>query len=295
MDLGAGFAGRFVTIVDGVSWTVAWNGTAVHLFGHDVLSFMPAAPAPNPVRNRGSVFVSAGDVTAQPVTDGEVLWIPTTGRRVVAVDVRNPDAPAVVADPSLEAAVLPAAPTALAYQRSMLLVATADGQIRPFKAAGMSEGPGCETRPALALPRGLSATGLAVSGRWIFYTAAESASGPYTLGAARLSASFDGSPGNPANIESWDPVVPSPTPSSSYPLNSPVVVGDTLYVAQNLGLAAYDLTPVWTAPAEPTAANLPTLLGRAVSIEARTDQVRMVVDGPWAYLAGGTYRVFDLR
>lgn len=76
---------------------------------------------------------------------------------------------------------------------------------------------------------------------------------------------------------------------SLLPLADPVVAGDTLYVRQNLGIASYDLTPLWLAN------QMPVYLGGSANV----DELRpgkMILSGPFAYmntLSG--FRVFDLR
>lgn len=132
-------------------------------------------------------------------------------------------------------------------------------------------------------------TGLAVTGRHLFYT--YSNSGLYRVGYALLSASNrDGDTTTGAVVNTTVGF------RTTLPLREPVVVGDVLYVAENLGLATYDLKPVFFATDAAASGSVPVLLSESTSVDpARSDPVRMIVDGPFAYLVGGTYRVFDLR
>ncbi|HEY6100515.1 MAG TPA: hypothetical protein VIW03_13855, partial [Anaeromyxobacter sp.] len=78
--------------------------------------------------------------------------------------------------------------------------------------------------------------------------------------------------------------------TSNLPLANPVVAGDVLYVSNNLGVGAVDLTPLWQS------GTMPTFTSGAVNVDPlRVGPVRFYVDGPFGFLMGGGYRAFDLR
>jgi hypothetical protein len=125
-------------------------------------------------------------------------------------------------------------------------------------------------------------TGLAVQGRWLFVTYRSTDVDPYGLAVYQLGA---------ANRDGSGAVLVGET-TSPLPLTSPWVVGDVLYAASNLGTATWDLGPLWRDGTMP----LPS--GGIVNLEPSvggTGFPTLMLDGPFGYLVGGTYRAFDLR
>ncbi len=123
---------------------------------------------------------------------------------------------------------------------------------------------------------------VAVTGRWLFFTY-DGAVGhsPYGLGVVLLGPGGDGTGATLVG-----------TFESPLPLGNPTPTGDLLYARHNLGLATFDLAPLFRG------GRFPTYLGSRRTSEALFTQnaARLLVAGPWAYLLGGDkFRVFDLR
>jgi hypothetical protein len=87
--------------------------------------------------------------------------------------------------------------------------------------------------------------------------------------------------------------------SSTVPLGSPIIVGDTLYLRQNSGLLTWDLRPLWGSN-NPYATRTPLMPVPAGSqgsggVIYQYPDAKLIIDGPFAYELGADYRVFDLR
>ena len=133
----------------------------------------------------------------------------------------------------------------------------------------------------IALGAGVQAvTGIAASGRWLFVTVQDATPNAWELVVLKL---------DPATRDGAGATVVARYPSS-LPLANPIVSGDVLYASNNLGVASWDLGPLWRSGAPPS-----FLGGTGNADPTRAGPVRFLVDGPFGYLAGGTYRAFDLR
>jgi|GEM_PF-1892681 len=73
-------------------------------------------------------------------------------------------------------------------------------------------------------------------------------------------------------------------------VSDPTIVGDLLLLRQDMGLVAYDLNPLLADD------DFPTFVGSVATADAPYDtSAKLTVAGPWAFLKGRSYRVFDLR
>jgi hypothetical protein len=239
-----------------------------------------------------AALAGAGDMLAQPVSDGGYLYVSRSinsgASRVEVYDARAPSSFGSASLLGTRQVWTDRPISALAIARQRLYVGSSGTAALQVLDA---------SSPALAtltpVPVDTSTTsaitGIAVSGRWLFYTFQAAAPGMWGLRVVRLSA---------ANRDGTTAADPSGVAiigdlSSSVPLANPIVSGDTLYVSSNLGVATFDLTPLWRSGAMPTRA------GAVASSDPVNDfwPVQLWVDGPFGYLASsqGTYRVFDLR
>jgi hypothetical protein len=286
--LDTGYFPRFMTMVDGINYIVGSNSDTAHrLYAYQVQNstsngFM------HWIRN---LTLSGTQLpNGQPVTDGEHLFVPRTS--VISIyDTRNTTngftTRATISTPTT------IGPLAISRNRLYaggINVATSPQKVYVYDVTNPASINALSTPTAITLPAKVEqVTGMAVAGGVLFYTfKGTSTSGiPWGVGFVQLAAVTRD--GNGATV-STDFV------TASQPLREPSVVGDTLYVAQNLGITTYDINPVWQAVAPAPAGTVPKLLSASNNVDPiRNDLVRLVVQGPWAYMMGGTYRVFDLR
>jgi hypothetical protein len=275
---------------EGVVWSFEWSDLTSRA---SLVTYETASPLGSwHVRNSFDLGGAVG-VGAQPLTDGRGLYVVRGGNNsplsVEAYDVQVPSAPGSV---PVSAVTLPntSATRAMALGRDRLYVAATGSSpsptisvlnVRNSLTSGM---PFLTALPAAAVDpaRTGEVTGIAVSGRWLFYT--YSAPWPDTgwgLRVVQLGATNRDGAGATLVGEL----------TSILPLSNPVVSGDRLFVSSNLGVAVYDLDPLFRSGA------MPALL-QAVAPSEKVDPyipVRLVIDGPFAYLVGGSFRVYDLR
>lgn len=265
-------AAFFFLLQDGVLHTFGGFSNNSSL---NVRSLVPANPSSVwPSRGTYSVPIivgqSNGPWNAQPVADGERAYA-SRNNYLEAYDLR--------AAPTLAASVnLGYRAGALALARDRLYAGHGSG--RTVRVYDTSSGGFAAPLTSLTLRTAVNAiTGLAVQGSHLFVTYASTDVLPYGLAVYLLSA---------ANRDGAGAVLLADFPSA-LPLGSPTVSGDTLYATANLGLASWDLMPLWRDGSAPVA------LSTAVSFEPIAGRSRLVLDGPWAYVLGGSYRAFDLR
>jgi hypothetical protein len=222
--------------------------------------------------------------TAQPsaiATDGEYLYVARSPAGTVEVlDIRNPVAmtlrATIAASGGLDVG-------ALAVARDRLYVGMRGANtVRVYDVSAVQASATITAKTSVSLWYTGDVTGLAVSGGALFVTeaVASSPSTPHWIFTVNLGA-VDRD-GNGASFSGWD--------TSVAPLRSPVVAGDVLYVASNQGTAAWDLAAYWrnrSAPVAKGGANLADPFTGA--------PVTLRIDGPFASMVGGVYRVFDLR
>jgi carboxypeptidase family protein/fibronectin type III domain protein len=215
---------------------------------------------------------SNGPWNCQPASDGEFAWV---SRKIYLerYDLRSA-APAFLSQQSVGVAM---GALALARDRLYAGVATS-GQVQIYDTSAGGYGAATWLNVTATSGSVTGITGLAAHGSYLFVTLATNGVDPYGLAVYKLGAGRDG---NGASRLAYF--------ASQVPLGNPTVAGDVLYVTRDLGLATYDLTPLWQ-DAVP-----PVLAGATVSTEPAGGVPRFVIDGPWGYLVGGTFRTFDLR
>jgi hypothetical protein len=275
-------AGRGAVLMqqlDGTLFVVTQNGGSVTLDSYDPTGWM----------RLGRYTFATADTPTALATDGDYLYV-GRGARLDVVDVRVPSAMTLrktvpIADRTIRS---------LAHARDRLYAGmdleTADlaiNEIRVWDTSGIHAGTLTDMTPMY--PTEGSFVGLAVVGKMLFaalhdwnYRAPLYGLTTIVLGPNR-DGNFASSRGN---------IV------SDQPLASPVVAGDSLYVAANLGTKTYDLSPLLqgipgAVPVEVGGVNLADPLwvdGWGVHVPP---QLR--VEGPFGFLVRGTYRVFDLR
>jgi hypothetical protein len=240
----------------------------------------------------GRLTLAGSAIPTAVVTDGDYLYVARTSQLDV-VDVRNPAAMTLRATASVAGRTI----RSLAYARDRLY-AGLDlenetihvNEIRVWDVSSIHAG----TLAAKATigPWEGSYVGLAVSGQLLFATLHDwnFRSPLYGLITIRLGATDrDGNGAFSLGVV-----------ESDQPLASPTVVGDTLYVAGNLGTRTYDLTALWqgTPGSRPVAlggVNLADPFWTDGWLGAKAPPPQLRIEGPFGFLVGGTYRVFDLR
>lgn len=220
-----------------------------------------------------------------PVTDGDYLYVVQeasglNNTRVTAVDVRAATAPVLA---SATSGLATQAFKSLAVQRQRMFIGRTTSGVPDIAVYNVQTptAPAALTAVTFTTPP-TEIHDLAAMGRHLFFVGSGSAyEGPYTLGVVKLGTNRDGS--GAVQLATFF--------TSPLPLGNPTVVGDTLYVRHNMGIASFDLTPLWTRDAAPV------YLGSQGSAEAtwKYSTARMLIDGPWAYVLGDSYRVYDLR
>jgi hypothetical protein len=234
--------------------------------------------------------------TAEPAavaSDGEYLYVARNGSsgQVDVVDVRNPLAMTLRA--TTGALPLNHTIASLALSRDRLYAGLAQGvvelnEVRIWDVSTVQAAGTVAARTTLQAGTEGGITGVAVVGRTLFYTLHDPVYQvpQYLVGVHRLSSSErDGSAGagDTGALSMARLTVTAPS-------QAPVVAGDVLYVASNLGLASYDLAPYWREGLPPTPVG-----GVNLADPFRTGPITLRLDGPFASLVGGVYRVFDLR
>jgi hypothetical protein len=270
-----------LTMIEGVAWATLTATTSTSA----LVSYDVAAPnGPWPRLGGVNVGPTNGMVYTQPVTDDETLYLTALAAgapELIAVDVRTPASPVKLWTVTGQTGQ---AWDGLALSRQRLYAARnttkQPSDVSVFDVSGLSpvaltSVTVCDYAPVKKLHE------IAVQGPYLFFTY-DSSSGvaPYGVGVVKLGA--DGSGAGATLVGTWE---------SGLPLGAPQVVGDLLYVRANQGLAVFDLTPLWRYGV------MPESLGLRGPPEGSTTRtaVRLVVDGPWAFLLGDGYRIFDLR
>lgn len=249
-----------------------------------------------------------------PVSDGETMYLVTspagaTQAQLISADIRKPNSLALLSGtgcPTTAAAGVRFG--GMALHRERLYVAH-------NPSPPVSNGASIDVYPVL--PSGCPQTGefavaspiqpvpaaapcdpsavateiqdIAVAQQVLIYTfSGANYSAPYGLGLVRLAnTNRDGNPADGLLKQGC-------FFSSPLPLGSPTFVGDTLYVRHNHGIATFDLTPTWANLNSP---GLPTYIGSQGIAEAilPSPTARMLIQGPWAFVLGTGFRVYDLR
>ena len=249
-------------------------------------AYVDAYEATTPYTYLGRYTFAGFEQITGMVTDGEYAYITrgTVNTTVYALDIRNPASMNLRAT---SATVLNKVVTSLAISRDRLYAAIAQGtqQYNDVNVWDLSTVQSSGTIAALTTV-GLGGeggiTGVQVVGSTIIWTQYDPVyrTPLYGLGIGTLGANRDGSG-----------FVRKGIVEVNEPLQSPVVAGDQLYVAANLGIQAWDLRGWWNG------GNLP-IAGGGVSLAdplRLNAPVKLHVEGPFAYLTGGIFRSFDLR
>jgi hypothetical protein len=227
--------------------------------------------------------------TAEPaaaVTDGEYLYVARNGAagQVDVVDIRNPASMTLRASAGLFANYTIAS---LALSRERLYAGLAQGsvelnEVRIWDTSSVQQLGSLTAKATLQLGTEGGITGVAVVGGTLFYTLWDPVYQvpQYETGVVRLGG---------VDRDGFGAAVLHRLTLSS-PAQAPVVAGDVLYQASNLGLASYDLAPFWREGLAPVAVG-----GVNLADPFTQAPVALRLDGPFATLVGGVYRVFDLR
>lgn len=292
LDAGGASVPTTLTLSEGVLWATFWDG---RYFAGPSVGALDVSGAPSVAFPRlGTVALGPimGMVLAQPVTDDETIYVAAqqglvppavtpAPPEISAVDIRDPSAPALRW--VLSSGVVGDTYAGLALARQRLYAArngAAPAEVDVWDVSGVS--PAALTSVAVSSLAPVSALReLAVQGPYLFFTY-DSRSGVAPFGLAVVKLGPNGSGAGATLVGTWE---------SGLPLGSPNVVGDLLYVRANQGLAVFDLTPTWRDGRMPVSLGL---RGPAEGTSSRSAS-RLVVDGPWAFLLGDHYRVFDLR
>jgi hypothetical protein len=279
-------AAHLMQHVDGALLVVT-RGTTVTVDAYD--------PWSTPWPLLGRLPLAGAATPAAIATDGEYLYVArnggASGAQIDVVDVRNPFALKLRATLTHASLQLQSILT-LALARDRLYAgvdATSQAfhEVHVWDVSGM-QATGTATKKVSAGAGEGSITGLAVSGRMLFATVHDWNYRAPQFGVATIRLGATDRDGNGAAslgiIE------------SDQPLASPIVAGDLLYVASNLGTRTYDLEPLWRGGLPPVAiggANLADAFWTGSYDTGTPPQLRM--EGPFGLLVGDTYRVFDLR
>jgi len=270
----------FMAQADGVLYVaVNRSGTAPSIDAYE-------ATTPYSFINR-LTLVGTDQISAM-VSDGEYLYIARNGgasTQVSAIDVRNPNAMLTRATAT---AIANRAISTLALSRDRLYAplyqgAAAVNDILVYDVSTVQSSGTISALTTYSPGSEGSITGVDVVGNTIVYTMHDAiyAAPGYFLGIGTLSSNRDGAFG----------ATHLPLITVNEPMQSPVIAGDNLYVASNLGLQAYDMRGWWN-----SGNNLNPGGGVSLADPLRINQpVKLHIEGPFAYLTGGTYRVFDLR
>jgi hypothetical protein len=234
-------------------------------------------------------LTSGSTAPVAPVTDGDALFgvvedtIAASKNVLVAVDVRDHGAPAAL--PGVTSAAGEKFSGLALYRRRLYAGSTGPStaaRVRIFDAADPAALVELAPVDLQALTPVKAVRDVAVFGRWLVATyEGQVGRTPYGMALVRLGPSGDGAGATLVGI--WE---------SPLPLGDPTQAGDLLYLRHNLGLATFDLAPLFRRGA------FPSYLGSRRTNEALFWQTpaKLVVDGPWAYLLGGnSFRIFDLR
>ncbi|MBS2022812.1 MAG: carboxypeptidase regulatory-like domain-containing protein [Deltaproteobacteria bacterium] len=282
-----GYDIRFMTMVDGVNFVTAVTSTGggARVQGFDIANSFASWTSHAAATNFGA------PISAAPATDGELFYssfdYPTS--YVYIFDPRQ-----YTSFPVVTFSATTQTPTALATTRSRLYAGfTQSNLINVYDTSATVSSSTLATLTPITLSAAVGHVhSIAVQGQLLFYTFDDGkpSAGNFGLGMVRLDpTNRDG--GGSAVVLNW-------TAPSDLELNDIVIAGDTLYVTQNLGLATWDLSAVLRNPL-PTSASttiVPVQTSATAAVDApHAGPVRLQLDGPWAYLVGGTYRVFDLR
>ncbi|MBS2025057.1 MAG: fibronectin type III domain-containing protein [Deltaproteobacteria bacterium] len=288
---------RFMNLADHVVWiTTSDNAFGNALYGYEWDNMNTGGS-----KLRGSWTWGVSQTSAvniQPVGDEDYLFFAqatqtttTDSDTLQVIDIRNPDSLTQPLGKTRALATKGVHANAMALYRQRLYVGLNSNVIEVYDVSTIAATSTFPALTSITLPTSVKAvTGLTVIGNNLFFTSSGSNTGliPAGWGMVRLGSTFRD--GSGATVVLSDE-------SYTQPLREPTVVGDTLYMVVNQGLGTWDLTPLWSSTTStPGKSELPTLVSRATTQDAtRTDPVHLVVDGPFAYLVGGTYRIYDLR
>jgi len=276
---------------DGVLFAVQTGGTRPALVVYD----------PTAWDGTRTTWVRRGDValsptftygslsTVSPVTDGDTLYgvvedtLAASSNVLFAVDVRAHGAP--VSLPGVTGAAGEKFSGLALYRRRLYAGSTGpatSARVRIWDAAAPAALVERTPVDLQALTPVKAVRDVAVFGRWLVATyEGQVGRTPYGMALVRLGPAGDGA--GATLVGTWE---------SPLPLGNPTQAGDLLYLRHNLGLATFDLAPLFRAE------GFPAYLGSRRTNEALFWQspAKLVVDGPWAYLLGGnSFRIFDLR
>lgn len=236
------------------------------------------ASDPNTAWPQDATLTVAGLISVKsPVTNGRFLYVPhTAGVRVIDIGLR--DALSLEGSIALSDGLFDR-PVALYRDQVYVAEQTANGpkvHAYFFTNTGVPSNAG-QLAPTNAPLRSGFPLDLTVGAGHVFY-AMQSDAGGYLVDIYRLTYQ------NRISSEYVGTI------TSPLPLGKARVSGDTLFLHENQGLAAYDLRPLLARK------GLPERMGSVgTGGVAFHEEVSFEVDGPWAFLLGDRYRVFDLR
>lgn len=275
---------QWMSYADGVNYVMQ--------SGQKLVAYNVSAPGSAwPVLGNYSLPFASGTIPVPPVMDGDYMCIQndaTTVTRIFVLDIRDPKNWGTTS-PLKSTITVTGSPVFRGMALGRHRLYAAQNGPTPVKIAVW----GVENPAAPAARTAVSFSGyapveihdLTVAGKWLFLaTSASAYNPPYGLAMVKLGSNGDGSGAQTLAGYAFF--------TSQLPLGNPVVIGDVLYARHNLGIATFDLTPLWSA------GGAPIYLGSQGHNEARfsQDTATFLVDGPFAYLlGGGSYRVFDLR
>ena len=248
-------------------------------------------PSATPWLYLGRLTLAGTEEPVAMATDGEALFVARNGgvgARIDVIDVRNPAAMALRTTTAVGLANR--AVTTLALARDRLYAPLAQGaalvhEVRVYDVSTVPAGGAVAALQSFTPGWEGGITGLSVAGPTIAYTVhdPEYRFPRYGLVLAQLGPNLDGT--GAAFPNGSQPI------ETAEPLQSPVLAGDVLYVASNLGVQSWDLRPWWLGSLRPTPVG-----GVSLPDGFRADApVRLQLVGPFGYLVGGTVRAFDLR
>ena len=302
---------RFQSLKDGVLHAmVDWAGTTPYILNYD---------ASNPAATLGGYFgffnlpFTSSAYTVPPVTDGEYLYLAinpgdSVNKSGIAF-VHLPDN-TVLGQPYTQPAAFTLGAlanlyTGLALYRGYLYAAWYNGAGSTLSVFDVTTPSAPVAKPAITgMSPGSPALAnylydLTISGGSLFASGAFLAppAPAIFLFWSQLGATRDGTSPRYSNIGFFG----GPTNGGS--IGSPTLIGDTMYLRWNSGLAAFDLRPWWRTQALFGSVSGTTypLVPAYVSTQGdsstayRSNLAPLVIDGPWAYLLSQDFRVFDLR
>ncbi|MGI5861877.1 MAG: fibronectin type III domain-containing protein, partial [Myxococcales bacterium] len=260
----------WMLFTDGITWAFTDEIGTSRLGLEAYETANPTAVWP---RRASVTLATAGQsFAAEPVTDGEFAYVAGSANRIDVYDLRNP---AALSGTPAAYLTVTGEISALGLGRDRLYVGRRGS---PFVQVYTAAGKALATDSTFRVETVEAITGIALSGRYFFYTYKAQAPDTWGMGVVLLAESL----GVPATQVG--------TYTTCFPLANPIVSGDTLFVSHNLGVATFDLGPLFREGRMPVA-----ISSSAVVDVVRTGKVKLSIEGPFGYLVGGGYRAFDLR